>query len=546
MREFVDDTRRRVVRTFGRSDAMTRPVGRRDDETDVERSGAVPVSSVTSATNARARDDADADADAMDDARDGRATMGEIATAFALMGWTAFGGPAAHVGLFDKTFVSRDEDDEDEDEDEGGGGTPRRRAWMTRGVFSELLALGQCMPGPTSTQMSFAIGTTQRGVMGGLTSGGLFQYPGLILMTLAGTGAAEALVNPSKALRAFTAGVSAAGVGLVVSAADGLARSQGGKTRVTKMLCATSAVVAYYHRTAWLFPSLIVFGGVVTAMEARWKKRKEKTDARSADVAAADRDAEDVAHLGLKPWAGAALIAAWIVTLITLGIVVSNTSYESNKELHWFEAFWRTGSIIFGGGQVVLPLLLNDVVQYDTTCSARDAVTNACTAYAKTETATSWITEEQFFAGLGVVQAMPGPLFNLSAYIGAVAAKRAGVNVIVGVMCCWFGLFGPGVMLIFAVLPFWGKFRKWDVYKRALPGLNASAVGLVVAAVFSIAFKVKDISPFPNASVCIGLICTFCAHVIKLPPGTWSLIQAPLVVVLGGLLGLIAHGAEMN
>ena len=472
-----------------------------------------------------------------DDDDDGRATMRDIVASFGLMGWTAFGGPAAHVGLFNKTFV-RD----------------ARKPWMTQGVFSELLALGQCMPGPTSTQMSFAMGTTQRGVVGGLTSGALFQYPGLILMTLAGAGAAEALVNPSKTLRAFTAGVSAAGVGLVVSAADGLARSQGGKTRTTKTLCAISAVVAYYYRTAWLFPSLIAFGGVVTAIEAR--RKKEKTDAAAAaaaeDVAAAaraadaDRDAEDVAHLGLKPWAGAVLIAAWIITLVTLGIVVSNTSYESNKELHWFEAFWRTGSIIFGGGQVVLPLLLNDVVQYETTCAAYDTVTRACTAYAKTELATSWITEEQFFAGLGVVQAMPGPLFNLSAYIGAVAARRAGVNVIVGVMCCWFGLFGPGVMLIFAVLPFWGKFRKWDVYKRALPGLNASAVGLVVAAVFSIAFKVKDISPFPNASVCIGLICTFCAHIIKLPPGTWSLIQAPLVVVLGGLLGLVAHGAEMN
>jgi len=459
---------------------------------------------------------------------DGRATMRDIVASFGLMGWTAFGGPAAHVGLFNKTFV-RDAE----------------KPWMTQGVFSELLALGQCMPGPTSTQMSFAVGTTQRGVAGGLTSGALFQYPGLILMTLAGAGAAEALVNPSKTLRAFTAGVSAAGVGLVVSAADGLARSQGGKTRTTKTLCAISAVVAYYYRTAWLFPSLIAFGGLVTAIEARQKK--EKTDDAAADAAAdADVDAEDVARLGLKPWAGAVLIAVWIITLITLGIVVPNTSYESNKELHWFEAFWRTGSIIFGGGQVVLPLLLNDVVQYETTCAAYDTVTSACTAYAKTELATSWITEEQFFAGLGVVQAMPGPLFNLSAYIGAVAARRAGVNVIVGVMCCWFGLFGPGVMLIFAVLPFWGKFRKWDVYKRALPGLNASAVGLVVAAVFSIAFKVKDISPFPNASVCIGLICTFCAHIIKFPPGTWSLIQAPLVVVLGGLLGLIAHGAEMN
>ena len=84
------------------------------------------------------------------------------------------------------------------------------------------------------------------------------------------------------------------------------------------------------------------------------------------------------------------------------------------------------------------------------------------------------------------------------------------------------------------------------VYRRPLPGLNASAVGLIVAAVFNMAFKVKSLSPFPNASVCIGMICTFCAHIVKLPQGTWTMIQAPLVIVLDGLLGLIAHGSCMN
>ena len=460
-----------------------------------------------------------------------RRTYGDIAASFSLMGWTAFGGPAAHVGLFNKTFV-RD----------------ASRPWMSQGVFSELLALGQCMPGPTSTQMSFAMGITQRGALGGVLSGGLFQYPGLILMTLGGAGAAEVLVNPGGIFSAFTAGVSVAGAVLVVSAGDSLARSQA-KTPTTKALCALSAVVSYYYATAWLFPTLIAFGGCVTVFEAHQREKRVKkldanTDVNANASASADADADEVAHLGVKPITGACLIISWLATLITLIVVESNTDYATNKELHWFSTFWRVGSIIFGGGQVVLPLLLSDVVQYETACAARDAVTNVCTSYVTAETATSWITEQQFFAGLALAQAMPGPLFNFSAYIGALAARRAGKNVIVGAMCAWFGLFGPGVMLIFAVLPFWGKFRKWKTYKRALPGLNASAVGLVVSAAVSIVLKVIEASPFPKATVCIGLMCAFGSHVVQLPKGTLTLIQAPIVIVVGGLLGLLAHAAE--
>ena len=333
---------------------------------------------------------------------------------------------------------------------------------------------------------------------------------------------------------------------MIASAADALARSQA-TTPTTKVLCLASAAAACYRQTAWLFPALIALGGCATTLEARARekgrrggtaRRARRARARSATKTRRRRRAS-VSERAV----GAALIAGWVVALVALGIAVSRTDYASNKALHWFEAFWRTGSIIFGGGQVVLPLLLNDVVQYDTTCSS---TVNNATSCVKSESPASWVTEEQFFAGLAMAQAMPGPLFNLSAYLGAVAARRAGVNVVVGIMCAWFGLFGPGVILIFAVLPFWGKFRKWRVYRRALPGLNASAVGLVVAAAVNIAFKVKSLSPFPNASVCIGMICTFCVHVIKLPRGTWTLIQAPLVIVLGGLLGLIAHGAGMN
>jgi len=472
------------------------------------------------------------------------ASLKKIATSFGLMGWTAFGGPAAHIGYFNKTFVL--------DTD-----TP----WMSPGVFSELLALGQCLPGPTSTQMSFAMGITQRGTLGGLLSGFLFQYPGLVLMTLGGAGAAEVLVTPSSALKGFTAGLSAAGVALVVSAADGLARSQGGKTLTTKILCGISATVAYYYASAWLFPSLIAFGGVITYVESVLKSSRGKNQKvyetkddnmykirkeQEKNYETAEDVVDNVANLGLTPLVGGILLSFWIASLITLGVLVANTEYEGNKELHWFEAFWRTGSIIFGGGQVVLPLLLNDVVQYDTSCVTNTTLGEECLQYVESELANSWVTEEQFFTGLAMAQAMPGPLFNLSAFLGAVIARRAGISVIIGVLCSWFGLFGPGILLIFSVLPFWGMFRRWTVYKHALSGLNASAVGLIVAAMFQIAFKVKSISPFPNASVCIGIICTFCAHIVHLPRGMWSLIQAPLVILLGGLLGYLAYVIDMH
>ena len=229
--------------------------------------------------------------------------------------------------------------------------------------------------------------------------------------------------------------------------------------------------------------------------------------------------------------------------------MVKQTDYGSYPELHWFEAFYRTGSIIFGGGQVVLPLLLHDVVQYEDACVAVNGsvvaktVNSTCTAVVRVTKADSWLTEEQFFAGLGLVQAMPGPIFNLSAYIGALAASRAGTNMLAGIFAAWFGLSGPGIMILFGIIPFWVEFRRLTWYRGALPGLNSSAVGLVVAAVIQMSFKVRDISPKKEASIVIGMLAFYVSQfgipVRMKETDIWNL-PAPLVVVGGGVIGALA------
>jgi chromate transporter len=138
-----------------------------------------------------------------------------------------------------------------------------------------------------------------------------------------------------------------------------------------------------------------------------------------------------------------------------------------------------------------------------------------------TERPDSWVTANEFKAGLAIIQAMPGPMFNLSAYLGAVMAVRASWNFLVGVSACWLGLFAPGIMLLYGLLPFWGWFRQLQAYRRALPGLSAAAVGLVVMAVFSMY----------NTFTCVLIPC----HALN-QPARWLGLVAPGIMLLYGLL----------
>lgn len=193
----------------------------------------------------------------------------------------------------------------------------------------------------------------------------------------------------------------------------------------------------------------------------------------------------------------------------------------------WWEVFYLTGSVIYGGGQVVLPMLYTDLVQQD--CNAAGVCRDR---------PGSWVTSTQFYAGFGVQQALPGPLFNFSAYLGTIMAINHGYVFIVGAVIAWLGLFLPGILLIFGILPFWGKFRNWNIYNRALPGLNAAGIGLIVTSVFSLTLGAYKQSPFGTTSICIGILGFTAVDQLR-----WS---EPFVVLGGGVLGIIAWALKMK
>jgi chromate transporter len=343
--------------------------------------------------------------------------------------------------------------------------------WCTYVVFTELLMLGQCIPGPTSTQMGFALGVLKKGLPGGLASGVLFQGPGFLVLSVLGWAAARVLDRNTPWLNGLVAGLAAAGIALVASASQGLTRNIC-KTRLTLVLATAAAVVAYYYPKPWTFPALIVAGGLVSVVALR------------RDTVKVGDSSAGVDRLGFSKLGGGLLIATWAAVLVAVLVLAGGREYASSRELHWFAAFYRTGSIIFGGGQVVLPMLYNDVVAADCADQSQRCCPGPAAAGAGVDAAAaaaacagagagadpacvcSWMSGNEFYAGLALAQAMPGPLFNFAAYLGAVVALNAGVFAVVGIVTCWVALFAPGIILIFAILPFWGAFRKWQVYRR--------------------------------------------------------------------------------
>lgn len=192
-------------------------------------------------------------------------------------------------------------------------------------------------------------------------------------------------------------------------------------------------------------------------------------------------------------WGGLLLLVILLVDVKDLG----------NVYLEIFETMYRIGSIIFGGGQVVLPMLQDEVVP-------------------------EWMTNDQFLQGLGLAQSMPGPLFNFSAYLGAV---YEGVP---GALVAFLGLFGPGVILIFAMIPFWARARHNYTFKAVLKGVNATAIGLVGAACITLwESAIVDAADAMVFSVALTMAVAFN-------------IQAPICILVGGIVGAILHPDALN
>jgi len=249
----------------------------------------------------------------------------------------------------------------------------------------------------------------------------------------------------------------------------------------------------------WVFPTILAVGGIVTFVDSKRDTpfSNYKSQSKGWD---ADSD-ETMKRIGIPLWVGAGIFGVWAGVLV-LSIVLANTDIE-NEYLEIFETMYRIGSIIFGGGQVVLPMLQDEVVP-------------------------NWMTKDQFLQGLGLAQSMPGPLFNFASYLGGVYAG------IPGALVGWLGLFGPGVILIFAMVPFWARLRHNPDFKAFLKGVNATAIGLVGAA--CIILWESAISGSADAivfSIAFTLAVVFG-------------VQAPICILVGGVVGAILHPKALD
>ena len=384
----------------------------------------------------------------------------EVFRVFLKLGISSFGGPIAHIGYVREEFVVR-------------------RRWLGEPTFVDLVALCQFLPGPASSQTGFAIGLIRAGYGGALAAWAGFTLPSAILMVLFAYGAGT-LSGPIGA--GLLHGLKLVAVAIVAQAVWGMARSLC-PDRARASIATASALIILSSTSSLAQIGAIVLGGVL----GLWLCR-EAPPAADGHIA-----------IPVSRRTGFAALAAYFVLLV--GLPIAQT-LSGSTALALFDAFYRSGALVFGGGHVVLPLL-------------REAFVTP-----------GWIGDDAFLAGYGAAQAVPGPLFTFAAYLGTLVGPAP--HGIVGAALGLFGIFLPGVLILLGALPFWDGFRRRVVAQAAMRGVNAAVVGLLGAALYSPLWTSAVNGPGDFALALLGFILL---TVWRLPP---------LVVVIISALGGVA------
>ena len=332
------------------------------------------------------------------------------------LGLTSFGGPVAHIGYFREAYVVR-------------------KRWLDEDTFAGLVALCQFLPGPASSQLGIAIGIRRAGLLGGFAAWLAFTLPSAAALILFAYGV-QSLGDQTDA--GWLQGLKVVAVAVVALALWGMARTLApDRPRVTIVALAVIALLAAPGIAAQL--AVIAGGGLLGLALLR-------TDAPSPAQADAQHG---------TPWLAVVALLAFFALLIALPVAARLVDVGA---LAVADSFYRAGSLVFGGGHVVLPLLEAEVVP------------------------PGWVTNDEFIAGYGAAQAVPGPLFTFGGYLGAamevVAPRWLGGLLALG------AIFLPSFFLVAGVLPFWERLRGVVHVRRALMGVNAAVVGLLLAALY--------------------------------------------------------------
>jgi chromate transporter len=344
----------------------------------------------------------------------------EVFLIFLRLGCTSFGGPVAHIGFFRTEFVER-------------------RRWVPEAGFADLVALCQFMPGPASSQLGMAIGLLRAGLPGMFAAWVGFTLPSALAM-LAFAYGIEALGDVGDA--AWLKGLKLVAVAVVAQAVWGMAQSLApDQPRATLAVAAALIALAVPSSAGQI--AAIAAGAIVGLILLP----------RPATINAADH-----ALLGLKLHRGVAVAAIILFFALLLFLPPIATAIDS-QALRLFDAFYRAGALVFGGGHVVLPLLQAAVVP------------------------PGWVTNDAFLAGYGAAQAVPGPLFTFAAYLGAVMVPTP--NGALGALIALVAIFASSFLLAAGLLPFWDTLRQRQGMQAMLRGVNAAVVGVLLAALYT-------------------------------------------------------------
>lgn len=380
----------------------------------------------------------------------------EILIVSTRLGLTSFGGPIAHLGYFHEEYI-------------------RRRKWMDEKSYADLVALCQFLPGPSSSQVGIGLGVMRGGVIGGIISFLGFTLPSVIALIIF----ASLLHTFEIEDAGWINGLKIVAVVVVAHAILGMAKNLTPDLQ-RKTIALFALVVTLLWQTAYSQIGVILLAGVVGFLLYRQQTVS---------------DEQAVAHFPISRRLGYFCLTLFFGLLIVLPILRNLTSVEW---VAMFDSFYRAGSLVFGGGHVVLPLLEQEFVP------------------------TGWLTEQEFLAGYGAAQAVPGPLFTFAAYIGSV------INGWQGGLFATFAIFLPAFLLILGTLPFWDALRSNPKIKGALIGVNAAVVGILLSALYNPIWTSSIHTPidFALAAILFSMLVYW-----KLPP--WIIV---LTGAVGGLL----------
>ncbi len=387
----------------------------------------------------------------------------EVFRATLKLGLTCFGGPIAHLGYFREEYVVR-------------------RKWIDEQGYADTIAYANSLPGAASSKVGIIVGTHRAGVVGGLAAWFGFTTPSALILIAFGLSVNYLQSNITNA--SWLHGLQIAAVAIVFQAVLGMGRRLVPDLKRAFIVAGATVVSIVFVGFSGTQVSIIVVSGLIG-----WIFLKKIPIPQGRSIVAAR----------IPRWLS---ISSIIAFFLLLGLIpLLKLIFPSNQPLEVFYAFYSSGALVFGGGHVVLPLLRTQVV------------------------IPGWVTSSQFLAGYGLTQAMPGPIFTFSAYLGTIL--NIFPNGILGGLFALFAIFLPSFLLVFGPLPFWNNFRTRRSFQSALAGINAGVVGILLAALYNPIF-VTAITSVGDFVLAVGLIVVLI--VLKRPP--WNIV---LLAALGGL-----------